>query len=298
MGARMRRAAYYDFPNLTIPSRLTVRIPDNVKGIAAVADTHCGCKHGLNPTEVELETGSRYIPHKTGLELHKFWDFCWWEWLPHVLGVEALEQAHFDLVHVGDLVDGKKHPEYLISTEIADQLTSAYELMRPLVEVARRAYFVRGTPAHDGRAGQYMESVASRLEIPRAKHSGTRSHKCVTLLWRKHRIQFYHSMGTGEYGMRAMEKEAKVAWEVAGRWGEPAPDVIIRAHRHDYSGVWTQAANGQTFYGVSCPCWKLPNDWLHDKHVKKQLMPVFGMLCITENKFGRVVIEHMTKPLS
>jgi hypothetical protein len=294
----MRKAADYDFPHLTIPSRHTITIPDKVKGIPIVADTHCGAKHGINPAETELESGSTYIPHKTGLELHKFWDFCWWEWLPHVLRVKKLQNACFDVVHVGDFVDGKKHPEFLISTEIMDQINSAFDLFFPIVDAARAFHIIRGTPAHDGRAGQYSETLAARFKIPRAKHSGTRTHKCLTIHWRKHRIQFYHSMGTGEYGLRALEKEAKVAWEVAGRWGVEAPHVIVRAHRHDYAGLWTKVGNNHTFYAVSCPCWKLPNDWLHDKHVPKQLLPIFGILCITEDRFGRLVIHDMTKSLA
>ena len=136
--------------------------------VVGFSDTHAGHKLGLMPANVQLldedERGQPTVwtPRQTAVQ----------EWLEEhyqqdIQGVKDLAgRDEIIVIHNGDLTWGKRHPEGLISTRDADQLTIAIANMRPWLELknVKKMRLIYGTQSHEFGEGTAPTLITSQLK--------------------------------------------------------------------------------------------------------------------------------------
>ena len=135
--------------------------------VGILSDTHGGHKLGLlNPETVlyeESETGELvpYTPKLTAMQ-----EYLWGLYKQHIEEVRAW--AGFDqlvLIHNGDITQGNKYPEHLVSTRLADQISIGVANLRPWFDGAgvRWARLAKGTGSHVLGEGSSEILIAQQL---------------------------------------------------------------------------------------------------------------------------------------
>lgn len=129
-----------------------------------LSDTHCGHKLGLlNPETVLFDesTGGKFSPPLTGFQKYL--------WELYLEGIEKLKEKsknkNIIIIMLGDITHGNKYPEQLISTRIADQLSIAYQALKPLIELKnlKAIRLVFGTGSHEFGEGTSMLILKSQI---------------------------------------------------------------------------------------------------------------------------------------
>lgn len=132
--------------------------------VVALSDTHCGHRLGLCSPETVLEDvdakGNRY---SWPVRLTETQAYLWEKYTADLAAVKALAGDDEIVVLVaGDLTQGIKHPQSLMSNNLDHQIVIAIDVLRPwLAEAgARVVRLVQGTAAHtlDGA----LEPVVAR----------------------------------------------------------------------------------------------------------------------------------------
>jgi len=200
--------------------------------LVVVSDLHCGCRLGLCPkTGVPLEDGGTYMPSALQRKLWAMWRHFWDKWVPDVSRGEPIV-----VVVNGDAIDGEHHRSKTpFSHNIEDHRRCARLLLAPIAKLCEgRFYMITGTAAHDGEAGQEVESLARELgAIP----DRTGRH-CRYFLWKtvgRGLVHISHHIGTtrrAHYESSAPHAELIAAFTEAGRWRRRPPDFVVRSHRH------------------------------------------------------------------
>ena len=207
-----------------------------IKNIVCISDTHVGGRTGICPPVVNLDDGGTYHPSKYQKILLEWWNHFWSEFVPSVTKGEP-----YYVVHNGDCVDGAPHHSVAqISHLMDDQVTAAVDLMKPVLANKKCAgYFhIRGTEAHVGKSAELEERTAKILgAIPNEDGQHARYDLWVQIggTERRHLIHFLHHIGTTgstHYESSAVMGELAAELVEAARWGERAPDAIVRSHRH------------------------------------------------------------------
>lgn len=248
-----------------------VEIPNPINNIVFVGDTHCGCKSAICTPKVTLDGGGDYYPSLLQKKIYSMWREFWGDFVP-----EATRGEPYDVVHVGDAIDGVHHNSTTqISHNIEDQVEIAIELMRPIVEGAVNYYHIRGTEAHVGKSGEWEERLAKRLgAVPNEEGQFARFD-----LWKKigpngnliHCLHHIGTTGSQAYEATAVHKELTEMFVESGRWGAQPPDIVIRGHRHRCLETSIPVAN-RSIRGkkittharsITLPCWqgKTPFVW-------------------------------------
>lgn len=232
------------------------RLPPGVTTVVVVSDTHCGCQYGLyNPRRpVMRDVGGGHVPSRGQRDLWALWERFSKEWLRKTIGDKP-----FALVLNGDILDGRHHRSITqITQNLADQQRIAHRVLDDLVSRAHSKYFVRGTPAHVGEAGENEERLAEAFgAIP--DEAGQRSRWELWLRIGKHLAHFSHHIGisqslvseatalVGEYNIMAAE---------AAKAGRRPADIIVRSHRHRHMEVTIPTSRGHARVFVT-PAWQL-----------------------------------------
>ena len=237
----------------------------SIHNLVVVSDTHCGCRLALCPPEsVQLDDGGTYRASKFQKQIWGLWRDFWETWVPSVLKGEP-----FDVVHNGDVIDGTHHQSTTqISQNIQDQLLIAEQVVRPIVEKARKSggnyYHIRGTDAHVGKSSNYEEMLARTLNaVPNSEGQHARYD-----LWKRvggSLVHLLHHVGTtasAAHEASAVNAELTAEYVEAARWRQEPPDFIVRSHRHRYIAVDVHTANG-IGAAVVTPGWqgKTPFAW-------------------------------------
>lgn len=226
-----------------------------------ISDTHCGCGLALCPDVVALDDGGEYHASKLQKKIKAYWDEFWGEFVP-----EATHGEPFVVIHNGDAIDGVHHNSVTqISNNLTVQVEIAYQILRPVVELAEgRYYHIRGTEAHVGKSAQNEEELAKRLQaIPNAEGQYARYD-----LWLKlgdaliHSLHHVGTTGSQAYEATAVHKELTEHFIEAGRWEDRPPDLIVRSHRHRCIKITIPTAR-TIAQAVVTPCWqsKTPFAW-------------------------------------
>src|SRR3972149_3317230 len=205
--------------------------------IVVFSDTHCGCRLGLCPPDgVPLDDGGNYSPSPLQ---QKVWGIYeeFRDWVKRVTKGEA-----WDLAMNGDALDGVQHHAVTqISHNLKDQLACAVYAIGPIVKECKRSggryYHIRGTEAHVGPSAQEEERLAEHLGAE-PNESGPFAR---WELWKRvgagkgHLCHFLHHIGTTgsqAYESTAVHKELVESFVEAGRWGDEAPQGIVRSPKH------------------------------------------------------------------
>jgi hypothetical protein len=184
----------------------------------------------------------------------------WGEWVPQVTRGEP-----FAVLFNGDMVEGVHHRStHQISHNKADQANIAWEMLAPVVDACEgRFYYVSGTSAHAGEAGEDEERLAERLgAIP--DEIGCRSRYELYLEVGNCLVHASHHIGISgsmAYETTALTKEYNEFCAESARWGRPIPDVVVRSHRHRHSEVKVPTDRGYGIIFVSS-AWQLKTPFL------------------------------------
>ena len=194
------------------------------------------------------------MPSKFQLKLWAYWREFWDDWVP-----EFCRGEPFAVVHNGDCIDGVHHNSTTqISQNIEDQLSLAYDIMRPVVEACEgRYYHIRGTEAHVGKSGVYEEQLAKRLgAIPNQEGQYARYE-----LWKRvgsalvHCLHHIGTTGSAAHEASAVNAELTASYVEAARWGNEPPDYVVRSHRHRSIAVDIDSAKGYAA-AIVTPAWQ------------------------------------------
>jgi hypothetical protein len=202
-----------------------------VNNLIVVSDLHVGCRCGLCPAEaVHLDGGGTYSPSVEQRLVWQCWREFWDTWVPEVTHHEP-----FAVLVNGDALDGVHHgSKTQISQNHADQIGLAYRVLAPIVELCEgRFYMTRGTEAHVGQSAENEELLAQQLNARQVK--GHYSSQRFRFRLGNGIVDCLHHIGTtgsSAYETTAVYKELMEALVEAARWGDVAPDVVVRSHRH------------------------------------------------------------------
>jgi hypothetical protein len=234
-----------------------------------ISDTHGGCQLALCPEVVPLDNGGVYRSSALQLKILAWWNEFWDEWVPRVTKGEP-----YAVVHNGDPIEGVHHKANTqISQNEADQAKVAEMILRPIKERAEGGfYMMRGTNAHGGESDQNTEKLAKSLgAIPQIiaepsedNPDGIKNY-ARNELWLRlggpngSLVHYLHHIGTSSalgYEATALTKEFEQSLVEAARWGYPAPDFVIRGHRHRHFKMEIATRN---VYGIGeiLPGWQL-----------------------------------------
>jgi len=221
---------------------------DEIRNLVVVSDLHCGCRAGLCPPDaVQLDGGGTYAAGEGQVMLWAAWREFWDEWVPEVTKGEP-----FAVVVNGDALDGTHHgSKTQVSQNHADQLAIAQAILEPVVEACDgRFYLLRGTEAHAGKSGEHEETLARALgAVPDDKGLRSRFELFVRVGdGLAHVMHHIGTTGASHYESTAVIKEMVEGFVESGRWGDRAPDVVVRSHRHRHIEVRIPTKIG---YGVS-----------------------------------------------
>jgi hypothetical protein len=219
---------------------------DGIRNIVVVGDAHCGSTTGLLPPGCLDDDGQ-----PLGLSPLQRWlwvkweDF--WEWAYGTIGPHP-----FAFVFLGDACDGRHHgTTQLVSANIAVQQAIAMRALAPIVKRATRSFFIRGTEAHVGQAAETEETLAKSLLH---KEHGTCSQFDLWIKMGRDTIHFAHHIATttsAAYKSSPLMRLMAAAFAAAGEHNFKAPNIMVRGHCHDFTGV--QRPRHRV---VTCPSWQ------------------------------------------
>lgn len=234
--------------------------------IVVISDMHVGSRVSLMPPKFRLHDGGTVNPSKLQRALYAWWREFWDEFVPF-----ATKGEPYLVVNNGDVVDGIPHGSVAHMSAIADdQCGAAVELLRPILgrkQVAGYAH-VKGTESHTAKSGESEERVARALgAIPDKNGSYSRWE-----LWKTigdgRLIHFLHHVGTtGSASHEASAVNAELTAEMveAARWGDEAPSMIVRSHRHRSMELrlpgpkgWISAVVTPAWQAKTPFCYKIP----------------------------------------
>lgn len=263
--------------------------------LAAFSDTHGGHKHGLMHLGVELEdlsTGElvKWTPAPTEGQR-----YLWNLYNEHILqaGIMAGEDELLPM-HNGDITQGSKFPEQLVSNEISDQLTIGAWNMLPWFDLGNvvRLMLTAGTGSHEFGAGGasyecakalrgmrqgYEITVAFHLLVEAAGICADVSHHGPhpgSRIWLKGNMARYYLR---DLMMRDI---------LAGR--EP-PGLVIRSHFHE-PVIERVRVNGFESVIVVTPAYSLPGSWT--RQATRSLEAVHNGMLVFEIENGKLVNIH------
>ena len=237
-----------------------------INNAVVVSDLHAGCSFGLCPPEVQLDGGGTYQPKGAQRKIWEWWLEFWNEWVPDVIKGEP-----YCVIINGDALEGRHHNSTTqISQNLADQQKIAEMILRPIATKAEGGfYMIRGTEAHVGGAGENEEPLAKLLgAIP---EPGDKGNFARYELWLRlggpngslcHILHHIGTTGSQAFEGTALTKECTESLAEAARWGYPAPDFVIRSHRHRHYKC-EFATRNKIGIGEITPGWQLktPFTW-------------------------------------
>jgi hypothetical protein len=227
---------------------------EGTKNLVVISDTHIGCQMGLCPPEgVRLDEGGTYEPNKIQQAIWEHW-LEFWDWVN-----EATRGEPYALVLNGDAIDGVHHGSTTQwSHNLADQAEAAYEILAPRVAGAEAYFHIRGTEAHVGPSGVEEERLAKMLGAVPCPVTGKYARY---EMWAKvggalaHIMHHIGTTSSAAHESSAVNRELVAEYVEAARWGEEAPDYVIRSHRHRSISVEINGHKGLAA-GIVTPGWQ------------------------------------------
>jgi hypothetical protein len=197
-----------------------------------------------------------------------------------VARVKALRPKPLVILN-GDLVQGVNAKDgQIIGATVAAQTDAAYALLAPLRDAAQRLYVVRGTEWHDGKAADYLEMLAQRLDAVPDPTTGQKSWWELYLDVGGPVIHCAHHIGTSsvpwyEATVPLRDMLMQLA-ELARFYGEQAPNVRlgVRSHRHRF--IHVQAPPDLQVFVT--PAWQLKTAFAHKK--ASGMLPQVGWVLV------------------
>ena len=251
------------------------------KNLVVISDTHCGCQYGLCPPMVQLDGGGHYTSSRMQQVVWGWWQEFWNEWVPRVTHGQP-----WTLVFNGDMLDGRHHNTTTqITQNLTDQALIAEEALKPIWDLPvtpTELYWIRGTEAHTGPAGENEESLAKKMGAkPNEDGQYARYELWIEVgVWLCHITHQVGCTTSAMYESTQVYKELIEAYAEAGRFGDRPPDTVIRSHRHRHFKIEPPAKSGSNL-SVITPGWQLKTPFTF-RTQGKQSRPQFGGILIRQ----------------
>jgi len=224
------------------------------KIVVLIADMHSGHKLGLcNPDTIIVDT-SQDPPKDVQIKLIEWQEYLWYDIYEKGIQkvVKIAGKDEIIVQHLGDIVQGSKHPYQLVTQSFYDQCCVGYYNLKPWSALpnVKKVRIHTGTPAHDG---DYVEAPIIVAEKLRDKHHN------VNVKVVHHSLQNFggllldlahHGSSTG---IRNWTKGNVMRYELTSlvldalQAGEQPADIYARAHYHTpHEEVITKSVNGKS----------------------------------------------------
>lgn len=278
-----------DDPGLVPPEYLNWAL------VVAVADTHVNSTVALCPPKVRRDDGGWYYATRAQGWIRECWTDFWGKvtvrrkQMEQEAGPGARVPVY--VILMGDLVDINKHSKFqLIEYENpAIVLEASEEVHQPAKDAADVLFVLRGTEAHSGGAGFLEEMLARRLEAEGDPNiEGRASWYHLAMEAGGVMGDYCHHPQTTSYRLWTLEsaasRQAAITWSEYCEAGERPPDVVGRAHTHQWNRGW----RADTFC-FSCPSWQLTTSFGHRLGAGRRVFPIGGVLIECRN--GQAEVE-------
>ncbi len=274
---------------------MTKRKRPTTHNLVVIGDTHAGCPVALlPPSGIRLDGGTHVRPSKFQAAIWKLWEYFWDEWVPR-----ATRGEPFDVLHLGDAVDGKPHGSISqITHNLNDQVRIAIEVLKPYVSRGERYYHLRGTEAHVEKSG-YAEEIVARELGAAPDANGNHARYALRKLVGNGLVNAMHHIGTtssAAYESTAVLKELTENYQECAAWNHRPPDVIVRGHRHRYMEVRKPSGLG-FICSVVCPGWQGKTPFAWRIAGGRQSDPQFGGLLIRAGDEDPIYVRPWVKSM-
>tara|TARA_R100000808_G_scaffold19628_2_gene42541 strand:+ start:1117 stop:1971 length:855 start_codon:yes stop_codon:yes gene_type:complete len=264
--------------------------------LVVVSDLHCGCRVGLCPPRVSLDSAGLYKASAVQKKMWAYWKTFWRDFVPAATGGEP-----FVAVVNGDAVDGVHHGgKFLISPNIADQIKIAAACLQPVTEAASALFLIRGTETHVGAAAELEEILGHQVGAVRdASGLFSRFELRKTIGPGTGRVVHFahHISGTtspaSESG--AVNRELTNTFIESAQWKKETPVAVIRSHRHRFCHVQIpvrmegqQPHQTTTGHSLTTPAWQAATPYVH--RIARDSSPQFGGVVIRYEKARGVLV--------
>lgn len=242
--------------------------------LGLVSDLHAGSQYGLVPRQWWPQGGMKSFPSASFISY--LWE-CWEHYCANCPPLDCL-------IVNGDLIEGENPSK----RDAMDAMTDNLLTQGQMAEVAlgmlidktkpKTIWIIRGTPYHDGKHFETLESIARNLGAEKwADHRWTGY--VLEGAWRGIKLNVTHHMTTGAIYTGTLATRTALFATAAERLGHTnEADLIVRSHLHmkyvgKSYGKWV----------VLMPCWKLVTPYA----IKKMELYRASLL----NDLGAVVVE-------
>ena len=244
-----------------------------MKRILVFNDTHVGSTVGLWPGAHRVEGGGQYLANKYQLWLRE----CWDELLAEVQGFDEPPIV----VMNGDAIQGTSYRDGELITNKTDiQVDAACALFQPLRDMSERWFQIRGTEWHEGKASEFVEGMAKRLDAVQDPATKQWSWWELYLDVGGPVIHFAHHVGVSSvpwYEATVPLRDTLMQLAELDRfYGPRAPNVrmVVRSHRHRHIYVLAPP----DIHVLVTPAWQLKTAFAHKK--ASGMLPQIGYVII------------------
>jgi hypothetical protein len=251
--------------------------------LGVISDLHALGRYALVPPKWWPQGGEHVHPAA------KFYSYMWACWADFVKRCPSLDA----LIVNGDLIEGespsKRDTVEALSDSFLEQGAAAEEIIGMLTpKVSGPIWIVRGTPYHDGKHFETLESVARNLGAEQWS-PGRYTGYVLEGTWRGLALNVTHHMTTGAiYRGTLADRSALFSATAEGLGKANHADLIIRSHLHmKYIGK----SHGRWI--VLTPAWKLITPYAIKKmeFYRATLNSDLGAILIETDGKGKVTID-------
>jgi hypothetical protein len=221
--------------------------------IPIASDFHANSTVGLCPPIVNLDDGGTY---KASRGQRWLWE-CWLDYTAKVKA--AANGAPISAFINGDAVeaDSKKRSTQLITRNKSTILSMATETLAPLIDIATRVFFMRGTDAHVGKSAEMEEELAKDCTITEPYSDS------ISSWW-----TFYGEFSGVYFDISHHGRMGGLPWSKTNPLGPLAVrlmmayagrklDVAVRSHNHKYGTT----ADNYPVMVTAAPAWQLATEY-------------------------------------
>lgn len=253
--------------------------------VAIISDIHEGSTVAPWMPAVEVADGGRYGLNRFQIFLQE----CW-----KVAEAEILTLDPDVIVFNGDLIQGANRRDSQLVTNVpALQAESVVERLGPICDKAKKVYFVKGTPFHEGSLSADVEPVAKQLGGEQNSDTGQYTWDDLFLsLGPQYVAHFAHSIGVTSIPQSEptmpLRDLLNMISEIERFWSSrPNVRALVRSHRHRCS----IAQVPPNLVAMVTPSWQLKGEFIYKK--QPGTTPQIGYCTLTyDQKQGKAIPEY------
>ena len=257
-----------------------ITVPSGDAALLVTSDWHIGSVLAPWPEAVPVD-GMTIRQNKVQAWVDARWDAFFSEAREFTKGRRRI------LILNGEACEGRHHLQVeLVTSDLTLQRRAALYRLAQVSEENDTFYVLRGSTAHSGPSGENDEAVAEALDCSREEITAAYSRYILKLDVNGVYLHFAHHIGTTQSPVSeatALVTHLAKAAIVAGRWGQRLPDIMGRAHRHQYCAVHLPGQRQGQFI-FTTPAWVAKGE--HGYRLDPTSPPQIGGVVILIDKDG------------